>query len=109
MVENGRVYPTTFALQAASFGQTGVLHGPVMAEMREVGEMRRILYKARSRKRWLFSNIAAWWCQCWPPRTGSPHWTVRAWHKPLGSHDLLIFPADASVPQRRYVFLPGLG
>lgn len=28
----------------------------VMAEMREVGKMRRILYKARSRKRWLFST-----------------------------------------------------
>ncbi|NNU67765.1 hypothetical protein G9X67_21125 [Rhizobium sp. WYCCWR 11152] len=81
----------------------------VMAEMREVGKMRRILYKARSRKRWLFFDIAAWWCQCWPPNRKPRTGPFVQWHKPLGSHHLLIFPGDASVSRRRYVFLLDLG
>ncbi|MGO8103578.1 hypothetical protein AB9F46_24560 [Rhizobium leguminosarum] len=81
----------------------------VMAEMREVGKMRRILYKARSRKRWLFSTSPHGGANAGPqsrkPRAGP----FVQWHKPLGSHDLLIFPGDASVSRRRYVFLLDLG
>ncbi|MGO8506027.1 hypothetical protein AB9F35_31495 [Rhizobium leguminosarum] len=81
----------------------------VMAEMREVGKMRRILYKARSRKRWLFSTSPHGGANAAPPSRKPRAGPFVQWHKPLGSHDLLIFPGDASVSHRRYVFLLDLG
>ncbi|MCV9947180.1 hypothetical protein [Rhizobium sp. BT-175] len=48
-----------------------------MAEMREVGKMRRILYKARSRKRWLFSTSPHGGANAGPKQEAT-HWTVRA-------------------------------